>query len=162
MVDNRLRGQHQDTLASQMPAFPEPEAIMGAWTSWIEAVSKLWSSQGPAATIPGQGSGPEDVLGHGLRAGSVHQLGEWLSKDPILLASEKALNANPLRQVIPIDWAGIAAALRTVWLHQLTRPDTAIAAAMEFNRKLAQSIPWLIENPCALLPSGANRILPLL
>jgi polyhydroxyalkanoate synthase len=142
MVDNRPRGQHQDTLASQMPAFPEPEAIMGAWTSWVEAVSKLWSSQGPAATIPGQVSrpGPEDVLGHGLREGGVHQLGEWLSKDPILLASEKALNANPLRQVIPIDWAEIAAALRTVWLHQLSRPDTAIAAAMEFNRKLAQSM----------------------
>jgi hypothetical protein len=52
------------------------------------------------------------VLGHGLREGGVHQLGEWLSKDLILLASQKTLNANPLRQVIPIDWAEIAAAPR--------------------------------------------------
>ena len=36
--------------------------------------------------------------------------------DSILRATDDALNANPLRQVIPVDWAEIARALRTVWL----------------------------------------------
>jgi hypothetical protein len=64
----------------------------------------------------------------------------WTSwAEGFLVASEKALNANPLHDVIPIDWAEIARALRTVWLHQLSRPETAITAAAELNLKLFQS-----------------------
>jgi hypothetical protein len=38
-------------------------------------------------------------------------------------------NANPLHDVIPLDWAGIAWALRTVWLRSLNRPDMLPALA---------------------------------
>ena len=34
-------------------------------------------------------------------------------------------NANPLREVVPIDWAEITRALRTVWLHSLRKPEQA-------------------------------------
>lgn len=133
MVDKQPEGEREDTSTSRAPAFPGTEAMLGAWTSWIEAVSTLSKSQAPSVATP------TPLLGAGMLEGDVRRLGEWLAKDPILLASEQALNANPLRQVIPVDWAEIARALRTVWLHHLSRPETAMAAAMEFNRKLFQA-----------------------
>jgi polyhydroxyalkanoate synthase subunit PhaC len=105
------------------PPDPVAETILGAWTAWLKSASSLTGGQSA-------GLGAED---------HVRQLGEFLSKDPLLLAGENALNANPLRQVIPVDWAEIARALRTVWLLQLRRPETAMAAATEFNMKLFQS-----------------------
>jgi polyhydroxyalkanoate synthase len=44
-----------------------------------------------------------------------------------------------LRQVVPVDWAEIVRALRTVWLRSISRPDKAIAAAVDFNARLWQS-----------------------
>ena len=57
----------------------------------------------------------------------------------ILHASDDALNANPLRQLIPVDWAEVARALRTVWLRSVSRPDRAMAAAADFNMVQGQS-----------------------
>ncbi|HXL16620.1 MAG TPA: alpha/beta fold hydrolase, partial [Streptosporangiaceae bacterium] len=81
---------------------------------------------------------PDQITGD-LLQGGVRQLGDMLAKDPILRATEDALNANPLRQVIPVDWAEIARALRTVWLRSISRPEKAVAAAVEFNMRLWQS-----------------------
>jgi polyhydroxyalkanoate synthase len=115
---------------------------MGAWTRWVDASSKMWSNQslaaGPTAQISWPGA--QELLSDGKHSDGVRQLGEWLAKDPILIATDKALNANPLRQVIPVDWSEIARALRIVWLQQFSRPDTAIAAATEFNRRFFQSV----------------------
>src|SRR3954447_26825421 len=44
----------------------------------------------------------------------VKQFEESLSKDPTLRSIEQMWNAIPLREVVPIDWAEIARALRTV------------------------------------------------
>ena len=53
--------------------------------------------------------------------GGVKQLEEGLSKDPTLRSIDQMWNANPLREVVPIDWAEIARALRTVWLRSLAQ-----------------------------------------
>jgi hypothetical protein len=65
---------------------------------------------------------PNEMVG-GLLQGSMRQLGEMLAKDPILRAAEEALNANLLREVVPVDWTEIARALRTshtrrCWMRQ--------------------------------------------
>ena len=57
-------------------------------------------------------------------AGGVKQLEEGLAKDPTLRSIDQMWNANPLREVVPIDWAEIARALRTVWLRSLRKPET--------------------------------------
>ncbi len=90
---------------------------------------------------PGQAawSMPSDQVAGGLLQDGMRQIGEMLAKDPILRATEDALNANPLRQVIPVDWAEIARALRTVWLQSISRPEKALAAATEFNTRLWKS-----------------------
>src|SRR3954453_16505708 len=61
-----------------------------------------------------------------------------MSKDPTRRSIDQMWNANPLREVVPIDWAEIARALRTVWLRSLRKPETAKAIA-EFNTDLWRS-----------------------
>ena len=74
--------------------------------------------------------------------GSLQQLREMAAKDSILdsilRAADSALNANPLRQVIPVDWAEFARALRTVWLRAISRPERTMAAAADFNMRQGQ------------------------
>ncbi len=120
----------------------------------------------PASGFPGpeprQRPSPKtrELPGVGVLEPALRQLGDWLAKDPILRASEEALNANPLHDVIPIDWAEIARALRTVWLHQLSRPESAITAAAELNLRLFQSSCdiWTeaVQRWCGMAPSSAD------
>ncbi len=111
--------------------------MLGLWTSWMDSAMKL--AAGNEAAALNFWRMPSDQLAGNLLKDSVQQLGEVLAKDPILRTTEEALNANPLRQVIPVDWAEIARALRTVWLRSLTRPYKAMTAAVDFNLRLWQS-----------------------
>jgi polyhydroxyalkanoate synthase subunit PhaC len=68
---------------------------------------------------------PDVLLGiwnNWMKSGA-EQLTEHFAHDPLLKSVEQIWNANPLHDVIPLDWAGIAWALRTVWLRSLNRPD---------------------------------------
>ena len=116
---------------------PGPEMMLGLWTSWVKSVSQLVSGESAVGEASRRIS-PDQITG-GLLQGGVQQLGEMLAQDPILRATEEALNANPLRQVIPVDWTEIARSLRTVWLRSLSRPDKAVAAAVEFNMRTWKS-----------------------
>jgi polyhydroxyalkanoate synthase len=87
---------------------------------------KPWWQMTTDAPVP-------DVL-----VGGVKQLEQSLSKDPTLRSIDQMWNANPLREVVPIDWAEIARALRTVWLRSLRKPETA-KAIVEFNTDLWRS-----------------------
>jgi len=42
--------------------------------------------------------------------------------DPLLKSIEPVWKANPLHDLIPLDWAGIAWALRIVWFRSFSRP----------------------------------------
>src|SRR5664279_1863235 len=121
---------------------PRPEMMPGLWTSWVESISKLASDMGASpGGLPGQAAWQmsADQFADGLQT-----LGEMAAKDPILgsilRATDGALNANPLRQVIPVDWAEIARALRTVWLRSISRPEKAWAAADYYMRQAQTSI----------------------
>ena len=116
---------------------PRPELMLGLWTSWAESALAFAGKHGPPDTASWQMS-PDRITGS-LLQGSLQQLSDTLARDPILRSVEEALNANPLRQVIPVDWAEIVRALRTVWLRSLRRPDKALAAAVDFNTRLWQA-----------------------
>jgi len=76
---------------------------------WISLARPWWQLPDlPAGDLPSTGA---------------KQLTEHLAHDPLLKSIEQMWNANPLHDVIPVDWAGIAWALRTVWLGSWTRPD---------------------------------------
>jgi polyhydroxyalkanoate synthase len=111
--------------------------MLGLWASWIESVSQFAQGTVPAGAIPWQVS-PDQVAGS-LLSGGVKALADLLAKDPILHATEEALNANPLHKIIPVDWGEIARALRTIWLRSISKPDKAIAGVVNFNARLWQS-----------------------
>ena len=121
---------------------PGPEMMLGMWTSWVEAASKLGRGSFPASdgsAQPAAWQAPSDqAAGTALHDG-LRQIREMLARDPILRAVEDALNANPRHQVSPVDWAEIARALRTGWRHTMSRPDKALAAIAEFNAQAWQS-----------------------
>ena len=70
---------------------------------------------------------PSDQISGGLLQGGLRQLTAMLEKDPILRAIEDGLNVNPLHDVIPVDWAEIVRALRSIWLLKMSRPGKAMA-----------------------------------
>ena len=115
---------------------PGPDVMLGLWTSWIDQVSA--PGQGPAGQGKPWWQMTTDAPGPDMLTGGVRQLEEGLSNDPTLRSIDQMWNANPLRQVVPIDWAEIAGALRTVWLRSLRKPETAKAIA-DFNTELWRS-----------------------
>ena len=119
------------------PGPPRPDMMLGLWVSWMEQnlrAARDWiGSDKPWWQVTA------DELAGNMLAGGVKQLNDILAKDPILRALDQMWNANPLRQVVPIDWAEITRALRTVWLHSLRRPEQAIASVAELNLALWRS-----------------------
>jgi polyhydroxyalkanoate synthase len=120
MVVAKTSGGTNDLDTPAAPS-PGPEMMLGLWTSWLEATAKLATVQGASSRhIPGAGPWqmPPNEMAGGLLEGGVRQL----------------------REIIPVDWTEIARALRTVWLRSLSRPDKAIAAAVDFNTRMWQSV----------------------
>ena len=97
-----------------------PDVLLGIWSTWMKSgsdMSQQWMSLvRPWWQLPDERAGAE-------------QLTEHLAHDPLLKSIGQMWNANPLHDVIPLDWAGIAWALRTVWLRCLNRPDVLPALA---------------------------------
>ncbi len=141
---------------------PDPGALLGIWTAWIETVATSgqgWSGQ----DAPWWRLTPGDLT-DGLLAGGAQQLSEALAKDPFLRHLDQMWNANPLRDVVPVDWAEVVRALRTVWLRSVGRPVAAVAAA-ELNagawRAAAEAWNdagrrWWGDAPGAVAPAGGG------
>ena len=49
-------------------------------------------------------------------AEALRQAKALIDRDPLLRSVDPMWNANPMREVIPVDWAEVARALRIVWL----------------------------------------------
>ena len=134
---------------------PGPDVMLGLWASWMDQMSA------PAQASGGDGKpwwqmttnipAAPDVL-----AGGVKQLEEGLAKDPTLRSIDQMWNANPLREVVPIDWAEIARALRTVWLRSLRKPETGQGRAGLQPGSLALCAPGLAGGWAAL--AGHSRL----
>jgi polyhydroxyalkanoate synthase subunit PhaC len=120
-----------------------PDLMLGVWASWMEAASR--AGLGMLAGVDGAGRGEpwwqvtQDKLLGGMLAGGMQQLNEALRQDPVLRTLDQMWNANPFREIVPVDWAEVARALRTVWLRALAQPGTPVAAAAELNASLWRS-----------------------
>jgi polyhydroxyalkanoate synthase len=79
-------------------------------------------------------------VGEVLPSGNgIRELADAIGSYPLARIAEGALNSNPLHQVIPIDWAEVVRALRTLWLYQISRPENAAAKLMDFSLRAWQS-----------------------
>ncbi|MXP65040.1 class I poly(R)-hydroxyalkanoic acid synthase [Roseomonas sp. M0104] len=118
-----------------------------------------------AAAQPSRATLPSDALAGQFLATGMRHLTKRLSQDPLLRAVDHLWNANPLRQVIPVDWAEIARALRIVWLRSLGDPGKALTATIELNAALWRSAAdswteagrrWLEGSQAAATPPQGN------
>ncbi len=114
-----------------------PDAMIGYWANWLSHFSGAGQDQG--AMIPSWwGMAPESVT-DGMAAAGIKQFADVLAGNPVLGAVDKMWNANPLREVVPVDWAGVAHALRVVWLRSMADPRVAMSAALAFNADAIRS-----------------------
>ena len=106
-----------------------PDAATEAWTRLFEAQPIDWArSWQQAATLAGgDADGLESVLTRALR------------RNPMVASIDKTWNANPFAGIVPVDWAAVAGALRTVWLRSLSDPGRALASMMRFNAGTMQA-----------------------
>src|SRR3954452_22367075 len=114
----------------QTPATPtrgSPDALAGAWAQMFSAPFQSWSD-----TWGGFSPGPTS-------ASASSSLEKAFAENPVLASIDKVWNANPLHDVIPIDWAGIAHALRVVAARSMANPGQAMARAVQFNADVLRS-----------------------
>ena len=99
---------------------PGPEAMLGMWAAWMDQMT----AAAPAASQAGK-LWQMPPAASAMMAGGARQIEDLLSKDPTLRSIAEMWNANPLHKVVPLDWAEIAGALRTVGMRSFARPATA-------------------------------------
>ena len=153
----------------EVPAGAVPpgfDAAAGVWSAWLASMSRMSEGWG-GGKVPWAPSQADEQAGQML--GSVaRQLARLLSQDPVLRSVDRMWNANPLRKVIPVDWAEIARSLRIVWLHSMGDPAKAMASAVELNAALWRSAAdswaeaarrWLATGPGPVpeTPGGDKR-----
>ena len=132
-----MTGRDKDKVQPQTGIdMPGPDAMLGLWASWIDQMAA--STRVPADHGRPWWEMTTDNPAESMLSGGVKQLQGGLSQDPTLRAIDEMWNANPLREVVPIDWAEIARALRTVWLCSLGMPR-ATEAVTELNQNLWRS-----------------------
>ncbi len=120
---------------------PKPMAggPLGVWQSWMEAAMAGTAAAGGAPAWSGEAdrAGGMEAADAGMALG-LQALQQQMAADPTLRAIDALWNANPLREVVPVDWSEIARALRTVWLHGLRRPERMLENAVRLNTQLWQ------------------------
>ena len=132
MAEHRVREEPETAVE---PA--RPDTALGVWMSWMESSfghAQNWMS----SAEPWWKVTPDQMAGNMLEAGS-KQLNDILHRDPLLRSIDQMWNANPFREIVPVDWAEIARALRTVWMLSLARPGESLQSAAELNTEMWQS-----------------------
>ena len=119
------------------PVPAAPEAMLGLWASWMEGAVR--SAQSLAQAGPGWWQLAPASLGAADGTPGVEQLAGILARDPYLRTIDQVWNSNPLHDVVPVDWAEIARALRWLWLRTLRDPNKAVSAAAQLGADALRS-----------------------
>ncbi len=122
-----MAGQHENPVPAAVGSAAD---ALGAWTQMFSAPAHNWSETWQHLMPPAASAAPD---------WNMSELGKAFVQNPMLASVDKMWNANPLHEVVPIDWAGIAQALRVVWLRSLSDPARAITRMTEFNASVLRS-----------------------
>src|ERR687897_211672 len=109
---------------------PNPMAPFDVWSEWMRA------NMGPMAATPG--ASVPWLVSPGISTGEeAAELPEGaVRSDPLLSTVEKLWDANPMQNVLPIDWVEITRALQTLWAREMSDPARAMERATDFNARL--------------------------
>jgi polyhydroxyalkanoate synthase subunit PhaC len=110
-----------------------PMAPFDVWTQWLK------SNMGEVMVPPGV-SVPW-LVPAGINTGEeAESLPEGaIRNDPMLQVVEQLWNANPLQNVLPINWVEITRALQTLWAREMSDPAAAAQRAAEYNRRFFET-----------------------
>ena len=129
----------QGTLHQKTSAAMKPRGPMWRWACGCRGWSKFRRRPGldrlRQALVAGD-AGRSRRQHAGRRR---EQLNEILAGTRCCAPIDQMWNANPMREVVPVDWAEIARALRTVWFARWPAPAPACARSTELNAKLWRS-----------------------
>src|SRR5215212_454605 len=105
-------------------------APLDLWAEWMQA------NMGAATATPG--ASLPCLMSPGVSTGEeTEQLQEGtIRNDPLLSTVEKLWDANPMQNILPIDWIEITRSLQTLWAREMSDPARAIERATDFNAKL--------------------------
>src|SRR5215218_5937542 len=108
------------------------EPFFKMWSEWLKSnMGHLSATPGasvPWLTKPGISTGEEaEPLPRGA-----------IANDPLLLAMDKVMDANPLRNIMPLDWLEITRSLQTLWMREMSDPAWAMQRATEYNQRFFQ------------------------
>src|SRR5918998_534902 len=110
-----------------------PMAPFDLWTQWLRSIlGEVMAAPGasvPWLMSPGVSTGEEAEQ---LPEGAIRQ-------DPLLSTVEKLWDANPLQNVLPINWLEISRSLQTLWAREMSDPVRAAQRATEYNRRLFET-----------------------
>ncbi|CAN5898638.1 class I poly(R)-hydroxyalkanoic acid synthase [soil metagenome] len=56
--------------------------------------------------------------------------------DPLLSTVDRMWRANPLQEVLPINWVEISRSLQTLWMREMSDPQRAMQVATEYNSRM--------------------------
>jgi polyhydroxyalkanoate synthase subunit PhaC len=90
-------------------ASAEARAPFEAWSEWLRNNMGATSAKGPTAS------------------------------DPLMAAVQKLADANPMSNIVPLDWMEISRALQTLWMREMSDPQRAVQVATDYNRRLFES-----------------------
>src|ERR687893_1515546 len=110
-----------------------PMAPFDLWSQWVRStlgeVSATPGASVPWLMSPGVSTGEEaDPLPEGA-----------IRHDPLLSTLEKLWDANPMQNVLPINWVEITRSLQTLWAREMSDPVRAIERATDFNARLFET-----------------------
>ena len=110
-----------------------PMAPFDVWTRWLR------SNMGEVMAPPGV-SLPW-LVPSGISTGEeAEPLPEGaIRNDPMLQVVEQLWDANPLHNVLPINWVEITRALQTLWAREMSDPAAAAQRAVEYNRRFFET-----------------------
>ena len=142
---------------------PAPDAALGVWASWMKGWADAPGGRDldPADRL--QWLMKPDAIAGGTLSAGVDQLRKVLAADPMLTAVDRLWNANPLHDVIPVDWGEVARALRTVWLRRMADPVRAAQTTVELGAKVWTSAVEAWNDAAARwmgLPASASQPKP--
>src|SRR5215212_11259427 len=127
------RGNGGEMGVPNQPGAQAAQTPFEAWSRWfMNNMGNMSATPGasvPWLTSPGISTGEEaQAMPQGTMA-----------DDPLLSAMEKLWDANPLNNVMPVNWFEITRALQTLWMREMSDPARAVQRATEYNQQLFEA-----------------------
>src|SRR5680860_1271268 len=114
MAEERIMTDSKDNTGTGVSGAGAPFDV---WSDWLK------TSMG--AMSPGSGGEAAGAASEGATA-----------RDPLMSAMMKLADANPIRNIIPLNWMEISKSLQTLWTREMSDPVRAMQVATDYNVRL--------------------------